>query len=196
MTRYAGCRRSGKLFLIVMGATVTEVFLCPEICQSLEYQKSGAYMIMEEFQVDFVTDDDKTDWRPLFEGYAAFYKTAIDDDIVERVWSWLLAPDHVLEGLIVRNSSGLAVGMAHVRACPRTLAGGYIGFLDDMFVVPEARGTGAADAIFSHLNTLARERGWTALRWITQHFNERGRGFYDRYTDGPSDFIVYQLKAD
>jgi len=65
-----------------------------------------------------------------------------------------------------------------------------------MFVAPEARGTGVADAIFSSLNKLAQERGWSSLRWITQHFNERGRGFYDRYTGGPSDFIVYQLKCD
>lgn len=26
------------------------------------------------------------------------------------------------------------------------------------------------------------------------HFNERGRAFYDRYTSGPSDFIIYQWK--
>ena len=25
-----------------------------------------------------------------------------------------------------------------------------------------------------------------------RNFNERGRAFYDRYTDGPSDFIMYQ----
>ncbi|MFW5823389.1 MAG: GNAT family N-acetyltransferase [Marinobacter sp.] len=151
---------------------------------------------MEAYRVDFVTAEDKPDWRPLFVGYAAFYRTPITDRIADEVWAWLLDPDHVLEGLMVRSQDGKAVGMAHVRACPRSLTGGYIGFLDDMFVVPEARGTGAADALFSRLNALAHARGWAALRWITQHFNERGRAFYDRYTGGPSDFIVYQLKSE
>ncbi|WP_372972373.1 GNAT family N-acetyltransferase [Marinobacter sp.] len=146
--------------------------------------------------MSFVTADDKPEWRPLFDGYAEFYKTPVTDEIADQVWDWLLDPDHVLEGLIARDPDGKALGIAHVRACPRSLAGGYIGFLDDMFVVPEARGTGVADALFSHLKTLSQERGWSALRWITQHFNERGRGFYDRYTGGPSDFIVYQLKSE
>ena len=134
---------------------------------------------MEEHRVNFVTVDDKQDWRPLFDGYAAFYKTPITDRIADQVWDWLLDPAHELEGLIARDQRGKALGIAHVRACPRSLAGGYIGFLDDMFVVPEARGSGAADALFSRLNALAQERGWSALRWITQHFNERGRAFYD-----------------
>ncbi|MCK7543598.1 GNAT family N-acetyltransferase [Marinobacter bryozoorum] len=151
---------------------------------------------MEEHRVNFVTVDDKQDWRPLFDGYAAFYKTPITDRIADQVWDWLLDPAHELEGLIARDQRGKALGIAHVRACPRSLAGGYIGFLDDMFVVPEARGSGAADALFSRLNALAQERGWSALRWITQHFNERGRAFYDRYTGGPSDFIVYQLNRE
>jgi hypothetical protein len=37
---------------------------------------------------------------------------------------------------------------------------------------------------------------WPTIRWITQHFNERGRAFYDRYTGGPSDFIMYQWNPD
>jgi ribosomal protein S18 acetylase RimI-like enzyme len=94
----------------------------------------------------------------------------------------------------VRDEGGDIVGFAHVRACPRPLGGCDIGFLDDMFVAPEARGSGAADALFEGLRALAAERGWPALRWITQHFNERGRAFYDRYTAGPSDFIMYQWK--
>lgn len=151
---------------------------------------------MDKYQVNFVTADDKSDWRPLFEGYGEFYKTPITEEIADRVWEWLLNPDHVLEGLMVRDKQGKAVGIAHVRACPRSLAGGDIGFVDDMFVAPESRGTGAADAMVAHLKALAEQRGWPALRWITQHFNERGRAFYDRYTGGPSDFIMYQLKSD
>ena len=54
----------------------------------------------------------------------------------------------------------------------------------------------AADALFAALRDLAAERGWPAIRWVTQHFNARGRAFYDRYTGGPSDFILYQWKPD
>jgi len=148
---------------------------------------------MSEFNVDFLSENDKPEWRELFEGYAAFYKTAMTDDIADRVWRWLMDPDHVFEGVIVRDEQNAALGIAHVRACPRSLSGCDIGFVDDMFVDPNARGSGAADAMVSRLQALAEERSWPALRWITQHFNDRGRAFYDRYTGGPSDFIMYQL---
>ncbi len=151
---------------------------------------------MTDYQTRFVTDDDKPEWRALFNGYADFYGVPMDDATANKVWDWLLDANHVLEGLVVTDASGKLAGLAHVRACPRPLGGCDVGFLDDMFVSPEARGTGAADALFEGLQALAEDRGWPALRWITQHFNERGRAFYDRYTGGPSDFIVYQLKQD
>ncbi len=149
---------------------------------------------MANFRISFVTENDKAQWRVLFNGYADFYSVPMDDATAERVWAWLLDPGHVLEGLVARDEGGAIVGLAHVRACPRPLGGCDIGFLDDLYVLPEARGSGAADALFEALRALAAERGWPALRWITQHFNERGRAFYDRYTSGPSDFIVYQWK--
>jgi hypothetical protein len=34
-----------------------------------------------------VTEPDQPRWRELFYGYAAFYKSPIDDDIAARVWA-------------------------------------------------------------------------------------------------------------
>ncbi|MGQ4878975.1 GNAT family N-acetyltransferase [Billgrantia sp. LNSP4103-1] len=151
---------------------------------------------MATFQTGFVTESDKAEWRKLFDGYAEFYGVPMHDTTADTVWSWLLDPDHVLDGLLAREEGGKAVGFVHVRACPRPLGGCEVGFLDDMFVDPEARGSGAADALFAALRELAEARGWPTIRWITQHFNERGRAFYDRYTEGPSDFIMYQWKQE
>ncbi len=147
---------------------------------------------MSDFRTNFVGEADKAEWRALFDCYADFYGVAMDDATADRVWRWLLDPAHSLEGLLTRDADGRVVGLAHVRACPRPLGGCDIGFLDDMFVAPEARGSGAADALFAALGDLAGKRGWPAIRWVTQHFNARGRAFYDRYTGGPSDFIMYQ----
>ena len=149
---------------------------------------------MTKFITDFVSEADKADWQPLFEGYAEFYNVTINQTIIDTVWGWLLDPNHVLEGLLTRNTEGKVVGIAHVRACPRPLGGNDTGFLDDLFVHPDARGSGAADALFAALRELAAERGWPTIRWLTQHYNERGRAFYDKYTAGPSDFIMYQWK--
>ena len=47
-------------------------------------------------------------------------------------------------------------------------------FLDDLFVAPEHRGTGAVDALLAGLRTRSRERGWSQVRWITRASNEPG----------------------
>lgn len=149
----------------------------------------------EAYEVGFVSTADEAQWKQLFYAYADFYQTPMDDAIAARVWAWLLDPAHPLEGLAAKTADGRMVGIVHVRACPRSLGGCEIGFVDDMFVAPDARGSGAADALVLALKQLAGQRGWPTLRWITQHFNERGRALYDRYTGGPSDFIVYQLQV-
>ncbi|MCP1675984.1 GNAT superfamily N-acetyltransferase [Natronocella acetinitrilica] len=147
---------------------------------------------MSEFSTGPLRQDERESWGALFDGYAAFYKLTMTREIADRVWGWLHDPHHPLECLGVRTRDGSLIGIAHVRACPRPLGGCDVGFLDDMFVAPELRGSGAADALFDGLEALARERDWPAIRWITQHYNARGRAFYDRYTGGPSDFIMYQ----
>lgn len=144
-----------------------------------------------QFRTGFVCKQDRADWEALFAGYADFYQVRLEPATKATVWTWLLDPDHGLEGLITRDNRGRAVAIAHVRAWPRPLGGHDIGFLDDLYVAQEARGDGAADALFAALRQLADDRGWPALRWITKDSNLRARAFYDRYTSGPSDFILY-----
>lgn len=151
---------------------------------------------MSDITVAPVGAADRDEWRPLFEGYAGFYGVPVDEAIIDTVWQWLLDPDHVLEGLLARDAGGRAVGLAHIRACPRPLGGCEVGFLDDLFISPDTRGSGAADALFASLRELALERGWPSIRGVTQHFNERARRLYDRYTGGPSDFIMYQWQLE
>lgn len=151
---------------------------------------------MSEITINDVGEGDFDDWRPLFEGYADFYGTVLTDAAANQVWSWLHDPDHLLEGLLARDADGRAIGLAHVRACPRPLTGATMGFLDDLYVAPDARGSGAADALFEALAKRARERGWPVIRLLTQEFNYRGRAFYDRYTGAKSDFVMYQWKLE
>jgi GNAT superfamily N-acetyltransferase len=141
-----------------------------------------------------ITAEDKDAWLPLFRGYAVFYKADINSGIEDEVWRWLTDPAHVLEGYLAWNAEGSAVGLIHIRECPRPLSGKMMGFLDDMFVDPRQRGAGVADALFEFMRQTAEDRGWPVFRWLTQHYNYRGRAFYDKYTGSSSDFIMYQWK--
>lgn len=126
-----------------------------------------------------VAQHHKPEWRRLFEGYAAFYKVPMNDTIAETTWRWLHDPKHEVEGLIAEGARG-PVGLAHYRRMPSPLRGIDIGFLDDLFVDPAARGERGGEALIARLAEIARERGWPRIRWITADDNYRARTLYDR----------------
>lgn len=110
------------------------------------------------------TDHDH--WVPLFTGYRDFYGVAADPAAVERVWSWLVAPDHELQGLAAERDGAL-LGIAQWRRFVRPLRAGTAVFLDDLFTVPAARGTGVGRTLIAALQRVALEEGHLEVRWLT-----------------------------
>ena len=145
--------------------------------------------------VDALGKEDHEAWAALHRGYLDFYEVPDPERVSSVIWSWLTDPDHELECLVVRPAPGEApVGMAHFRPFVRPLAAATACFLDDLFVAPEARGTGAVDALLSALQHLSGERGWSQVRWITRSSNARARSTYDRL-GVQTDLVTYELPA-
>lgn len=135
---------------------------------------------MPEITVGPPLPEDQTAWSELFVGYRRFYKMEDDDAIVARVWTWIIDPAHPTECLLARLPDGQPIGLAHFRDLPRPLSGSNAGFLDDLFVREDHRGSGAADALVNAIAAIGKTRDWAWLRWFTAEDNYRGRGFYDR----------------
>jgi GNAT superfamily N-acetyltransferase len=145
--------------------------------------------------VDDLRPDDREGWARLHRGYLDFYESTRPEEVSQVVWSWLQDRDHELEAVAVRPRPGAEpVGLAHFRPFPRPLHGTIACFLDDLFVAPEARGTGAVDALLAALRQRCRERGWTPLRWVTRASNARARSAYDRLAVR-TDLVTYDLDA-
>lgn len=113
------------------------------------------------------------------------------DEIAGTVWAWLGGSSHPMEALIARED-GQAVGLAHYRPMPRPLRGAEIGFLDDLFVDPNCRGSGVGKKLLLALKSIAEARGWRQVRWLTQDHNYRARSLYDRYAVR-SMFLTYEM---
>ncbi len=139
-----------------------------------------------------VGPDDHDRWRVLYAGYAQFYRVPQTDEQAERVWDWLHDPDHGAEGLVAVDANDQPIGLAHFRAFARPLSATVAGYLDDLFVDPDARGSGAADALLQELARIGAQRGWSVIRWITADDNYRARGLYDRYATR-TGWITYDL---
>lgn len=147
---------------------------------------------MAEITIGSPREEDKHAWRELYEGYRRFYKMPENPQVAETVWQWILDPSHATECLLAREPTGRMVGLAHFRDLPRPLSATTAGFLDDLFVTPDARGAGVADALIAAVSDIGRERGWSWLRWFTAEDNYRARALYDRVAD-LSQWKTYQI---
>ena len=143
--------------------------------------------------VDALRLQDHEAWARLHRGYLDFYEVTDPERVSPVIWSWLNDPAHELECLVARPEPGAdPVGLAHFRPFPRPLAGATACFLDDLFVDPSARGTGAVDALLGALQQESRDRGWSQVRWITRESNARARSTYDRLAVR-TDLVTYEL---
>lgn len=138
------------------------------------------------------TESDREEWAALYHGYADYYGMPMDDVTLDTVWGWLQSPAEPLQGRLMRDANGKAIGLMHFRAMPSPLRGSHIGFLDDLFVAPAHRGSGAVDALLSALGEEAERQGWPLVRWITREHNYRARAVYDRCAE-KTDWVTYQL---
>ena len=136
---------------------------------------------------------DRAEWDRLYAGYAAFYKVDQTAAMRDTVWGWLMDADHDTCGLAACDGEGAVIGLAHYRAFARPLSASTGGFLDDLFVDPAARGSGAADALIGALRDVGRARGWSVIRWITADNNYRARGVYDRIA-ARTPWVTYDIR--
>jgi GNAT superfamily N-acetyltransferase len=144
-------------------------------------------------QIRPVAPEDRPVWEMLYAGYAAFYKVNQTQAMRDTVWSWLMDAQHETKALVAVDAGGKVIGLAHYRPFARPLSATTGGFLDDLFVDPDARGSGAADALLAALAELGRQRGWSVIRWITAEDNYRARAVYDRKAER-TKWLTYDLK--
>ena len=138
-----------------------------------------------------VLTSDYEQWSDLYRGYREFYRLTPDDDIVNRVWVWVIDPSHEVNGLVA-TSGPEVVGLANHRRFARPSSGSSGIYLDDLFTSPSARGHGVGRSLLRELSALAEAEGRTVIRWITAADNHRARALYDSVATA-TPWVTYDL---
>jgi GNAT superfamily N-acetyltransferase len=149
---------------------------------------------MTGITIDVVAEDDLAALLPLMRGYADFYGAAPGDDALLAL-SRALVGDPEREGLqlIARDPDGTAVGFATIYWTWSTLRAGRIGVMNDLFVAPDARGGGIADALITACQERCEARGAHVLAWKTAKDNHRAQAVYERVGGRRSEWLDYDL---
>ncbi len=133
---------------------------------------------------------------PLVRAYLRFYEVSDDAARTEALCRALLGdPDREGVQLLARDASGTAVGFATVYWTWATTRLGRLAVMNDLFVDPAARGSGAADALIRACRDLARDHGAVALEWETAPDNRRAQKVYDRVGGQRSQWLSYELST-
>jgi GNAT superfamily N-acetyltransferase len=145
--------------------------------------------------IDTVGASDVADLLPMLRAYCDFYRVDPPDEKLAALVSALI--DDPAEGLqlIARDSDGTPLGFATVYWTWQTLYAARVGVLNDLFVAPASRGSGAGRALIERCRELCRERGAEKLVWETALDNTTAQRLYDGIGAEKSTWHTYELDA-
>jgi GNAT superfamily N-acetyltransferase len=141
------------------------------------------------------TASDYTAWRPLWDGYNAFYgrfgATALPEHITATTWQRFLDPAEPVHCLVAQDeASGALLGLAHYLFHRSMTRIEPVCYLSDLFTREAARGRGAGRALIQEVYAAARAAGSSRVYWQTREDNMAGRALYDKVARHHG-FIVY-----
>jgi GNAT superfamily N-acetyltransferase len=123
---------------------------------------------------------DEAGWRRLWRGYLEFYETALPEAVYATSFARLTDPEvRDYQGLLAWHD-GAPVGLAHYIFHRHGWQIAEVCYLQDLFVAPEARGTGAGQALIEAVYAAADAAGAPQVYWLTQESNATARRLYDR----------------
>ena len=147
----------------------------------------------ERIVVRPIEPSDLAGWRPLWEGYNAFYgrsgATALPEEITRATWARFFdraEPVHAQ----VAEESGRLVGLVHYIFHRSTNRLHDVCYLQDLFTAEDRRGHGIGRRLIEAVYEAARSAGSSRVYWHTQVTNHAGRALYDKVARHHG-FIVY-----
>ncbi len=135
---------------------------------------------------------DQSAWRALWRDYCDFYGVNLGEEVTRRTWKRILDPDSAIT-CIVAEVDGRVYGFANCVVHESTWETQAVCYLEDLFVLPSARGHGIGTALLEWLRNAMRAEGWSRLYWMTREDNQRARKLYDRFANA-DDFVRYVVR--
>jgi len=153
----------------------------------------GPRQVAEGVEIRAARRDEVEEMLPLIRAYCEFYKTEPNDDGLRRMFETLIN-EPTQGAVLIARDDGRAVGFATLDWKWSSLKAARIGYLEDLFVEPEARGRGIADALIEVCADRCRELGMPAMEWLTAPDNHRAQKVYDRTGAESDTYLEYDLE--
>jgi GNAT superfamily N-acetyltransferase len=153
----------------------------------------GPRQLAEGVEIRPAREDEIEEMLPLMRAYCDFYGSSPADEGVIAMARTLIS-DPSQGAVFIAREEGRAIGFASLDWKWSMLKGARIGYLEDLFVDPAARGRGTADALIQVCADRCREHGMPAMEWLTAPDNQRAQKVYDRSGAVSDTYLEYDLE--
>jgi GNAT superfamily N-acetyltransferase len=154
----------------------------------------GPRPLAEGIEIRPARTDEIEEMLPLIRAYCEFYEVEPDDEGLRSMFQTLISSPEQGTVFIARDGD-TAAGFATLDWKWSSLKAARIGYLEDLFVAPESRGRGIADALIAKCVERCREEGRPALEWLTAPDNHRAQRVYDRTGAEAGTYLEYDLET-
>jgi GNAT superfamily N-acetyltransferase len=115
-------------------------------------------------------------------------------EAVERLRADAFGSRPRFEAALARNDHGEAVGYAIWFETYSSFLAKPIMYLEDLFVLESARGSGAGGRLFDHVRALGEKRGCGLMQWQVLDWNTLAREFYHRrQAKWMKEWLLYRI---
>jgi GNAT superfamily N-acetyltransferase len=141
-----------------------------------------------------VRREDFAAWKPLWDGYNAFYgrsgDTALPPEVTQMTWSRFFDAYEPMHALVAEQA-GTLVGLVHFLYHRSTILVSPTCYLQDLYTMESTRGRGIGRALILAVYECARAAGSPRVYWLTHETNTVAMRLYDQVAER-SGFIVYR----
>jgi GNAT superfamily N-acetyltransferase len=139
-----------------------------------------------------LTEADRADWEIAVRAYHEDSSGTFSAELYGQTWARLLDGTQI-RGVAAR-SDGRLVGFAHYYFHTGVWADGDSRcYLHDLYVAPQARRRGIAQALIEWVARDAEQHGATLLHWHTLEGNASARALYDKVAEY-TGYLSYRRK--
>lgn len=132
---------------------------------------------------------------PLIAAYQQFYGAAPDDARNRAHFGRFLAGDARGIQFVALAGNDAALGFATLYFPFSSVVAAAICLMNDLFVVPQARGRGVGRALIEHCCHYAGEHGFASLSWQTAQSNTVAQRLYDSIDTTQSAWYRYVMNV-
>jgi len=150
--------------------------------------------VTDRLTIRAAAKDDFPRWKPLWDGYNAFYgragPTALAAEVTQMTWSRFFDAYEPMHAMVA-EASGKLLGLVHFLYHRSTISIAPNCYLQDLFTIEAARGKGVGRALIEAVYQQAIAAGSPRVYWLTHETNSVAMRLYDTVAE-KSGFVVYR----